>query len=178
MTRGIEPLAKPKKSTLIERPEAPEPASPPKAEIAPFRVGQAASRNSTADLGPVPKETVQIDKKKLQQLRRGKGRPDAKLDLHGMTLSEAHGALIDFVLAAQARGDRLVLVITGKGKTARSDGPIPPENGLLRTQVPNWLGLPPLAAVVLDQRPAHLRHGGGGAIYVSLRRRRSLRTGA
>lgn len=107
-------------------------------------------------------------------MQRGKLKPEARIDLHGMTLADAHPALTDFVLRAHDRGLRLLLVITGKGQGGdrRDDGPIPIRRGVLRQQVPGWLVAPPLGAVVLDVRPAHHRHGGEGAYYVYLKKRR------
>jgi len=103
-------------------------------------------------------------------MRKGKLLPEARLDLHGMTLAEAHPELIRFVLNAHSAGMRLVLVITGKGKDRDRGGPIPTRFGALRHQVPHWLALPPLGPVVLQTAEAHLRHGGSGAFYVYLKR--------
>lgn len=107
-------------------------------------------------------------------MQRGKLKPEARIDLHGMTLADAHPALTRFVLDGYDRGLRLLLVITGKGQGAdpADDGPIPIRRGVLRQQVPGWLIAPPLGAMVLDVRPAHQRHGGSGAYYVYLKRRR------
>ncbi|MEL6532454.1 MAG: Smr/MutS family protein [Pseudomonadota bacterium] len=107
-----------------------------------------------------------------QKMQRGKLKPEAKIDLHGMTLSRAHPELIDFMMRAHAKGARLVLVITGKGRDRDEDGPIPIRRGILRHQVPAWLAAPPLGQIVLDIRTAHLRHGGEGAYYVYLKRMR------
>jgi DNA-nicking Smr family endonuclease len=109
-----------------------------------------------------------------RRMIRGKMKPEARIDLHGMTLSEAHPALVDFVIGAHARGLRLLLVITGKGRGGdrEDDGPIPIRRGVLKQQVPGWLTAPPLGALVLEIREAHPRHGGGGAYYVYLRRSR------
>jgi DNA-nicking Smr family endonuclease len=95
-----------------------------------------------------------------------------KIDLHGMTIAEAHPELVAFILNSHAMGRRLVLVITGKGKDRDDGGPIPTRFGVLRHQVPQWLALPPLAQAILQVTPAHLRHGGHGAYYVYLRRTR------
>ncbi len=95
-----------------------------------------------------------------------------KLDLHGMTLDRAHPALTRFILSAQASGKRLVLVVTGKGKHRDEGGPIPTRMGVLRHNVPFWLAQPPLAQAVLQITEAHLKHGGGGAYYVYLKRDR------
>jgi len=115
---------------------------------------------------------VAMDRKSFQRLKRGKLTPEAKLDLHGMTLDHAHAALTRFILRAHGGGKRLVLVVTGKGKDRDGDGPIPVRHGVLRHNVPHWLRLPPLGPLVLQVTEAHIRHGGGGAYYVYLRRRR------
>ena len=115
---------------------------------------------------------VTMDAKSFGKMSRGKLKPEARIDLHGMTLDEAHPVLTDFILRSRAAGRRLVLVITGKGKRRDDGGPMPGRQGILRHQVPQWLALPPLAGAVLELRPAHLRHGGDGAYYVYLRRMR------
>ena len=115
-------------------------------------------------------EPLRMDRKTFRDMRRGKRVPDARIDLHGMTLDRAHAALTRFVLSSHASGKRLLLVITGKGKHRDDGGPIPVRFGVLRHQVPQWLRLPPLAGVVLQVTEAHRSHGGGGAYYVYLRR--------
>ncbi len=115
---------------------------------------------------------LRMDHGTFRKMKRGKSEPEARIDLHGMTLAEAHPALIGFVLRARTAGCRLLLVITGKGKRAEDDGPIPQRMGALRHQVPHWLHSPPLGAVVQQITPAHQRHGGAGAYYVYLRRSR------
>ncbi len=127
------------------------------------------------DLAPSPAEAMRaaplrMDHKTHKQMTRGKMRPEARLDLHGMTLAQAGPELIGFILSCHARGLRLVLVITGKGSRADDPGPLPTRPGALRHQVPHWLHSAPLAAVVQQVAPAHLRHGGAGAYYVYLRR--------
>ena len=117
-------------------------------------------------------QTTSIDKNVYGQIKRGKRKPEAKLDLHGMTLAQAHPRLIGFVSDAYSSGKRLVLVITGKGKDRDNGGPIPTPLGILRHHVPGWLNAPPLKSMVLDVVNAHIRHGGDGAYYVYLRRRR------
>lgn len=115
-------------------------------------------------------QPLRMDAKTHRSLTRGKLRPDARIDLHGMTLATAKGALTGFILRAQAAGHRLVLVITGKGKG--DQGPLPVRSGALRHEVPHWLHMAPVAQAVLQVVPAHVRHGGGGAYYVYLRRLR------
>ena len=115
---------------------------------------------------------VQMDRKAFDQMKRGKLKPEGRIDLHGMTLDRAHPALTRFILSAQGNGKRLVLVITGKGKSRDDGGPIPVRFGVLRHQVPQWMSMPPLSSAILQVSEAHLKHGGGGAYYVYLRRPR------
>ncbi|WP_371687459.1 Smr/MutS family protein [Thalassococcus sp. S3] len=113
-----------------------------------------------------------MDQKAFGKMKRGKLVPEGRIDLHGMTLDRAHPALIRFILASQASGKRLVLVITGKGRKGADDGPIPTPRGILKNQVPQWLTMPPLAHAVLQVSEAHISHGGAGAYYVYLKRPR------
>lgn len=115
---------------------------------------------------------VQMDQKTFGKMKRGKLKPEGRVDLHGMTLDRAHGVLMTFILSAHRSGKRLVLVISGKGKNRDEGGPIPVRHGVLRHQVPQWLGAPPLSSVVMQVTQAHTSHGGGGAYYVYLRRQR------
>jgi len=134
-------------------------------------------RRNTHDLVPsLPEQMrqspVQMDSKAFGKLKRGKMRPEGRIDLHGMTLDRAHPALTKFILGSHAKGRRLVLVITGKGKMRDEGGQIPVRHGVLRHQVPQWLSMPPLSSAVLQVSQAHISHGGGGAYYVYLRRHR------
>jgi DNA-nicking Smr family endonuclease len=115
---------------------------------------------------------VRMDRKSFDQMKRGKLKPEGRIDLHGLTVDRAHPMLSRFILSAHADGKRLVLVITGKGKERDDGGPIPVRFGVLRHQVPQWLALPPLSSAVLQITQAHVRHGGGGAYYVYLRKPR------
>lgn len=117
-------------------------------------------------------QPVQMDRKSFNRMKKGKLRPEGKLDLHGLTLERAHPALTRFIMTAQQDGKRLVLVVTGKGKQRDEGGPIPVRFGILRHQVPHWLSTPPLSAAILQVTQAHMRHGGNGAYYVYLRKAR------
>ena len=155
----------------------PAPARPkvaPSPPLAQFRVGQAADHRRSNDLLPGLADSLanlplRMDAGRFGKLKRGKLGPEARIDLHGMTLAQAHPELIGFILGARASGKRLVLVITGKGRPNDIDAPMPARAGRLRHDVPRWLSLPPLASVVLQVAPAHRRHGGEGALYVYLR---------
>ncbi|WP_170404739.1 Smr/MutS family protein [Ruegeria arenilitoris] len=156
----------------------PKPTKAPKFRLEGFEVGQnaqvkpvrhALKPSVTDNLRASP---VQMDTKAFGRMKRGKLKPEGKLDLHGMRVDTAHPALIRFVLTSQAQGKRLVLVVTGKGKDRDEPGPIPTPRGVLRNQVPHWLSIPPLTQAVLQVTPAHISHGGDGAYYVYLRRNR------
>lgn len=161
-------------SAEIAFPKKPVPGFSPR----PFRIGErregkAAKSDLAASLTEqLSTAPVAMDRKAFGAMIRGKRKPEARIDLHGLTLTQAHPRLVDFILGASARGARLVLVITGKGKDRDEGGPIPERLGKLRHQVPVWLSQAPLAPLVLQIAPAHQRHGGSGAYYVYLRRRR------
>ena len=166
----------PEKFTAQRIHPKPKPAKTPRAHIERFEIGQTARPpNPRHNLKPGLHEKfaaapVQMDTKAFGRMKRGKISPEARIDLHGMTLDRAHPALNRFILLAQASGKRLVLVITGKGRTASDHGPIPSPRGILKHQVPSWLSMPPLSQAVLQVSPAHLSHGGSGAYYVYLRK--------
>lgn len=148
-------------------PAAPLPKPKPRSKL------PSVARDVPANPPPSPTpHSVTMDRKTHDKMKRGRLKPEGRLDLHGMRLDQAHPALIRFVLSAQAAGKRLVLVITGKGKQAPDEGPIPVPRGVLKRQVPHWLEIPPLAQAVLQVTPAHIRHGGDGALYVYLKRSR------
>jgi DNA-nicking Smr family endonuclease len=111
-----------------------------------------------------------MDRKTYARMKRGKSVPEARLDLHGMTIDVAHSALTAFLMRSHGEGKRLVLVITGKGRTDDNETFFNPPRGILRRQVPHWLEQPPLRQIVLQTVTAHQRHGGSGALYVYLRR--------
>lgn len=151
-------------------PGAPAPVAPPPR----FRIGQAAPSSLPAIVRPsTPAERLaqaglRMDARTHRKMTQGKLRPEARLDLHGLTLSAAQPELFAFILSCHGAGLRLVLVITGKGRG--DHGPLPTRPGALRHQVPYWLHSPPLSAVVQQVTAAHFRHGGEGAYYVYLRR--------
>jgi len=169
----IEVRPTPSMQELLENAPPPKPMPDPSQ---PFQInGSGASPRD--NLAPtlsqhLSDQHVQMDRKAFTKMRRGKLRPDAKIDLHGMTLDRAHVALTRFVLSSHKSGKRLLLVVTGKGKHRDDGGPIPVRLGVLRHQVPQWLRIPPLVGIVLQVTQAHQSHGGGGAYYVYLRRTR------
>lgn len=107
--------------------------------------------------------TAGLDKRSALRLKRGQYPIEAKLDLHGMTEGEAHGVLVSFLRAAYERERRCVLVVTGKGRGGE---------GILRRALPRWLNAPELRPLVLAFAQAQAKHGGAGAFYLLLKRRR------
>ncbi|MBV1902518.1 MAG: Smr/MutS family protein [Marinosulfonomonas sp.] len=171
--RTAVPMHGSKKKAIRNAIEAPKPKVKPRVAplpIAHFQIGQAA----TAIQPPVPTAIyppVQMDHKSFGRMKKGKLSPEGRIDLHGMTLAQAHPAVVRFILDAHASGKRLVLVITGKGKP-RDGGSAIVRPGVLKHQLPHWLHSAPLKPVILQVSEAHLRHGGSGAYYVYLRRSR------
>ncbi len=155
-----------------------QPKIPAKRPFDEFTIGsRTPSKPSLHNLKSSPAQRMalaplRMDEKAYRRMKRGKLRPDGKLDLHGMRVDAAHSALTRFILSSHASGKRLILVITGKGKKSDESGPIPVPRGVLRHQVPQWLALAPLSAVVLQVTPAHISHGGEGAYYIYLRKSR------
>jgi DNA-nicking Smr family endonuclease len=128
---------------------------------------------------PAPKPShvpraAPLDRQTSRHLDKGKIEVEARLDLHGMRQRDAHAQLRRFLMTAQARGLRHVLVITGKGaeQAAAKSFYEEDERGVLRNAVPHWLAEPEFASLVVSFSPAPRRLGGEGALYVRLRRLR------
>jgi DNA-nicking Smr family endonuclease len=111
---------------------------------------------------PTPQDDLQL--RTRRRLSRGTIALDGKIDLHGRTLAEAEAALAGFVKRAQSQHQIWLLVVTGKG--ARGEGK-------LRRALPEWLDRGALAGRVVEYGPAAPNHGGGGAFYLRLRRRKA-----
>ena len=106
-----------------------------------------------------------VDGRTFARLKRGRIRPEARLDLHGRTLAEAQREVGAFLARSAARGLRCVLVITGKGRVGA-------PGGTLRTELPRWLDAARADGRVLAAAEARQEDGGAGARYVLLRRAR------
>ncbi len=160
--RGRRAPAEPPSATPDDTAQpGPEPAAPVPAAAA--ALPQEAPRQKTsAPLAP-------LGRRMRQRVARGREPIDDRIDLHGMTQSRAHSALLRFLQRAQADEARIVLVVTGKGRTGADRHP-DGERGVLRRQVPLWLALPEFRSLVVGFEDAHVGHGGEGALYVRLRR--------
>jgi len=168
-TSPMNPARKPKVLNLQAKPKPV--AENPRFEPKPFKVGETAAPRAMPNPAK-PSKPIRMDKKAFGRMKRGKAKPESRIDLHGMTLAQAQTALTGFLLQAFSNEKRLVLVITGKGRHADDSDPVPHRRGVLRQHLPEWLSRPPLSSVVLEWTSAHQRHGGSGAFYVYLSRRR------
>ncbi len=114
-------------------------------------------------------EYVGIDRNTQERFRKGEMDMDGRLDLHGFTRDEARAKVADFVAMHYGRGSRFLLIITGKG-TFRKEGDA--RGGVLRDSFPDWLSEPDIRPYILAFDGAKAKHGGSGAFYVLLRRKR------
>lgn len=106
---------------------------------------------------------VGVDRRTAERMKHGDMAIDGRIDLHGMTQDAAHASLLAFIARSFDGGRRCVLVITGKGREG---------SGILRSQVPRWLNQSPLRERILSFSYAKPHHGGEGALYVLVKRRR------
>lgn len=122
------------------------------------------TNSSEADRKPAAHIHHPLEKPVKRKLSRGHLALEARIDLHGLIQSEAHGMLLDFLIRAHERGLRHVLVITGKGSSLGSEG-------ALKRAVPLWFAMPEFRFIISSYEPAGRQHGGEGALYVRLSRR-------
>lgn len=135
---------------------------------------QAATRAAKPSANPAHKRAASLAANTLdgswdRRLSRGLAQPDSSLDLHGHTLHSAHQLLDQGLERALARGDRVLLLVTGKPPRPESERPH--ARGAIRAAVADWLAQSRFADRIAAVRNAHPRHGGAGALYIVLRRR-------
>jgi len=159
--------------TLVARSTKPLPGKPKQQEPAPVENFAEAMAEQDRKRAPAPDPVrpaqpkrhlpTHLDVPTLDKLAKGRLPIEARVDLHGMTQDEAYSLLYTFLSRAHARGARYVLVITGKGSSSGGDG-------VLKRMVPGWLSTPTFRPFVSSHDHAARGHGGGGALYVRLRR--------
>jgi DNA-nicking Smr family endonuclease len=181
--RSIAPLKK-AKSRVHASTEADEPQAPRTALKHPPQTSSASSVKPKAVTPPPPPFTKKVppiavfDRKKVRKIRSGAVDIEARIDLHGMRQDEAHSALVGFLRRCLGKGQRWVLVITGKGKASGDDADVPFDmtrdrgRGVLKRNVPRWLEEPDVRLMVVSYTTAAIQHGGEGALYVHLRTKR------
>jgi Uncharacterized protein conserved in bacteria len=158
VTATIRPLSR---EPVAKR--SPEP--PPRDETLVARVPTAAARPQ-AQPKPVPITHRTLDGSWDKKLRSGSVQPDRVLDLHGLSLDSAWSAIDRGLEQAIARGDRVLLLITGHHRP----GEPPVQRGKIRAAVHDWLAASRHASSIAAVRGAHRRHGGGGSLYIILKR--------
>ena len=170
----VKPLAKAKAPLA---PVSPPTVSPPKPTPRSTAVPAAAPRPATKL--PPPRRThhaATLDGHWDRRLRKGLVRPDMSIDLHGHSLASAQALLDDAIGRALLRGARVLLVVAGRLRPGADRLPMmhgdPRPRGAIRASLPDWLAYSPYADQIVALRPAHISHGGGGAVYVILRRSR------
>lgn len=144
--RSIEPPARPNPSAAAPRPPHPKPVP--------------------TSVATVPIGARTLDGSWDKRLSSGAVEPDRVLDLHGMNLDTAWAAIDRALEQAIASGDRVVLLITGHHRP----GEPPVQRGRIRAAVHDWLAASRHSGRIAAVRGAHRRHGGGGSLYLVLRR--------
>jgi DNA-nicking Smr family endonuclease len=170
------------------KPRVPDVAAPDEMERPVAAAAPAGKREKVAvhpPLPPVPHVKAKkappladFDARKAKRIGKGQTEIEARIDLHGHTQADAHHMLTGFIRRCHARGFKMVLVITGKGRpeTSRDSDTLADmmsgrSRGVLRRMVPLWLAEADLRPLVVGFTTAHVRHGGDGAMYVELRRK-------
>jgi DNA-nicking Smr family endonuclease len=126
----------------------------------------AAAQTPTKRQSPRTGPGQTLDGSWDRKLKSGTVDPDRILDLHGMSLDSAWSAIDTGIERAIDAGDRVVLLITGHARP----GEPPVQRGKIRAAVHDWLAVSRHAGRIAAVRAAHGRHGGGGSLYIILRR--------
>lgn len=149
---------------------------PPPVELAPRaapRGKPSPSVPSMTRVRPPSDPGTTLDGGWDRRIAKGVVEPDSAIDLHGHTLQSAHLLLDQGLERAIARGDRVLLLVTGKPPRAESERPH--RRGAIRAAIGDWLAASRHASAIASVRGAHPRHGGAGALYIVLRRPRPSR---
>ncbi|HTI03244.1 MAG TPA: Smr/MutS family protein [Acidisoma sp.] len=135
-------------------------AAPPQAQVVVLSAVRLAPKPRPAEIA-VGQAAAGLDAASWEKLRRGRMRPERKLDLHGRTAQAAYAAFERFIAQARADGVRCVEVVTGRGAG---------EGGVLKRELPHWLNLPHIRGGILAA--AHPHRANVGAVLLLLRRNR------
>lgn len=166
----VSPLRRPRRAVTLQQEPLPLPAPP---IVQKFRRPPLAMPPYQPSGRPGAPQSPALEPRLKRRLNRGQIQIDGTIDLHGMRQAEAHAALTRYIHARSGRGDRTILVITGKGlKKLGDDAAVIVERGVLRAMLPLWLASPELRPLVAGWDIAAQPHGGDGAFYVRLRRPR------
>lgn len=158
VTKGAAPLrlrVKPEREE--EKPAAPKPPAQKKSIVPP-----ASSPDKSLVIGKKEPPGREVDIRTLTKFKRGQMAIDGVIDLHGYNLADARSEVLGFIRLKHGQGARCLLVIHGKGMLT--------GQAKIKRALPDWLT--DLADIVLAQAPAQPKHGGHGASYLLLRRKR------
>ncbi|MDB5661889.1 MAG: Smr protein/MutS2 [Sphingomonas bacterium] len=169
VTENVRPLSPPRMRRAAAAPAATLPDLPAPVPVPAKRAAPVPPRLTARPA--VPGDT--LDGGWDRRLSKGLIAPERTIDLHGHTLASAHAALDHALERAIADGARLVLLITGRPPRPDHAGQGAPRRGAIRAAIGDWIGGSRHAARIAAVRNAHPRHGGGGALYVVLRRNRT-----
>lgn len=146
------------------------PSSPPAGQsVSVSRPPGQAGGPAPANMPPKPAKILHgatLDGSWDRRLSSGRVQPDRTIDLHGHSLDRAWQAIDLGLDRAIAAGDRVLLLITGHQRK----GEPPMERGRIRAAVHDWLAASRHAPRIAAVRGAHPRHGGGGSLYIILRK--------
>ena len=178
-SKGAEATPKARARSVAAAPEPGESFATHMARVAPLPAGRA--RVAPPDAAPtrdlpsseagfeladdgerLEGRRLDVDPRELRRLRRGLHVVDATLDLHDKTAAEARAALVAFVRKRHAAGDRLLLVIHGRGRRSANG------QAVLRGEVGAWLAQGSAARHVWAFATAPAEQGGSGALLVLL----------
>lgn len=164
----------PPASPVDPKPAPPKPALPkldvPLGKLAPARPRKAGISITAPQADTHDRRT--LDASWDRRLSRGLVAPESAIDLHGHSLHAAYDRLDAGLAQAIAQGDRVLLLITGKPPRPESERPH--ARGAIRAAVGDWLAASRHADRIAAVRQAHPRHGGSGALYIVLRRAKSI----
>lgn len=152
--RKVASAVKPRRGRVLEADA--DPPHPPPTRATTRKVEAATPPKRAATTPPL------ADRGAEKRVRRGKLEIGGTLDLHGYHQDSGRNAVIRFLQAAHARGDRTVIVVTGVGRGGQ---------GILKQRLPDWLAEREVRGFVAGFAQAHRAHGGAGAYYVFLKRR-------
>lgn len=146
------------------------PALPTQPVAVAAKTGLTPPPRLTPAPAPIRTPAAVLDSGWEKRIRGGTINPDMSIDLHGHSLSAAHVRLNQAIASGLARDARVLLVVTGKPPKNAADGAS--RRGVIRAEIGHWLETSPYADRIASVRVAHPRHGGDGALYLVLRRKK------
>jgi len=157
----IRPLSRePNSAPALEEKTPPVAVTTPRGRVPPPRPAELPPKRTKF------LENATLDGGWDRRLNSGRVQPDRTLDLHGHSLDRAWAAIDRALERAIASDERVLLLITGHER--KGDPPL--QRGRIRAAVNDWLAASRHANRIAAVRGAHRRHGGGGSLYIILRK--------